>query len=734
MRLRTVFSVTRQELATVRDVVRAQGTRVALVSRVRHHFGIDDEVRRIAELEARVAALEEAATIHSVSTAELSTVLGHHGKAIEDRRLDAVRAEERADRSEQLLHGRLDALVDRTADELLRRDNELLRRNAVDDLAARIAPVTTWVRAAELGEGPRVSVVLPTRDRPALLERAVTSVRAQEYTNWELVVAVDGGSPDTHRVLDRMAAEDERIRVVRIEPGGQAVARNAALDAATGELVCYLDDDNTMEPLWLKAVVWAFGREPDATVLYGARVADVDPGTGRSGLPYLQLEPFDRAHLEVGNYIDLGTLAHRNGLPGAWFDTGLEALVDWDLILRLTEECEPSVLPVVSTVYRTDAPDRVSHARDYGASESAVRVRMLRRRPTRVLAYNALFPLVTETYIPDEMRALTDNGMTLAWCTMLLSDSPVVVEEPTYEDLDEAVRRADPDVLVLFWATFAVEQLADLERIGRPFAVRVHSFDFDRSTVERLRDHPLCIGVWAYPHLAATVDGVHPLVSLLTTGGPAPGPGHECTVVLSVSAGLPKKDWPVLVRAFAELARSGADCRIIVGRTYLHHDEPDVVRELIAESGAPVSLVVDVPHDEVLAQLADTALVVYSHTPGEYAFGMPRSIIEGMHAGTSVLLPDRSEAELVAGPGCRTDVGVDDIVRHGKEVLAGGPAIEGERAANRRFAEEHFADPALATRFATDLAGALARWRANGHDGSGRSAVRDRPTAHRGPV
>jgi glycosyltransferase involved in cell wall biosynthesis len=697
MRLRTVFSVTRHELATVRDVARAHGGRVALVSRVRHHFGIDDEVRRIAELEARVGALEEAATTQSVSTAELRTVLGHHGKALEDRRLDAVHAGELADRSNRALDGRLD---------------ELLRLTKVEDLAAQIAPVTMWVRDVELVDRPLVSVVLPTRDRPALLERAVASVRAQEYGNWELVVAADGGSPDTHRVMDRLAAEDKRIRVVRIEASGQAVVRNAALDAATGELVCYLDDDNTLEPLWLKAVVWAFGREPGTAVLYGARVADVEPGARQFGLPYVQLEPFDRARLEVGNYIDMGAVAHRSGLPEAQFDPALHAHVDWDLILRLTENCEPLVLPVVSTVYRTDAPDRVTRLHDYGASESAARVRMLRRRPLRVLAYNALFPLVTETYIPDEMRALTANGFTLAWCTVHPSDSPVEVEEPTYADLDEAVRRADPDVLVLFWATFAIEQLADLERIGRPFAVRVHSFDFERSTVERLRNHPLCIGVWAYPHLAATVDGVYPLVSLLTTRGPAPEPGHERTVVLSASAGLPKKDWPVLVGAFAELARSGADCRIIVGRTHQHHDELDVLRGLIAESGAPVSLAVDVPHDEVLAQLADTALVVYTHTSGDYPFGMPRSIIEGMHAGTSVLLPDRSEAELTAGPGCRTYVGADDIVRHGKEVLAGGPTVEAESSANRRFAEEHFADPALATRFATDLAGALARWRA----------------------
>jgi len=120
-------------------------------------------------------------------------------------------------------------------------------------------------------------------------------------------------------------------------------------------------------------------------VLYGARWPMSTRGRV-PGFPDVQLQPFDRTRLEVANYIDLGAVAHRRGLAEARFDPALHALVDWDLILRLTEEREPLVLPVVSTVYRVDAPDRVSRRHDYGASESAVRAGMLRRRPLRVLA------------------------------------------------------------------------------------------------------------------------------------------------------------------------------------------------------------------------------------------------------------------------------------------------------------------------------------------------------------
>jgi len=72
-----------------------------------------------------------------------------------------------------------------------------------------------------------------------------------------------------------------------------------------------------------------------------------------------------------------------------------------------------------------------------------------------------------------------------------------------WHDLLQAVQTFDPDVLFVYWATHAAGELQSLERIGRPFGLRVHSFDFDVDVIERIRSHPLCVGVWAYPRHAA---------------------------------------------------------------------------------------------------------------------------------------------------------------------------------------------------------------------------------------
>lgn len=332
-------------------------------------------------------------------------------------------------------------------------------------------------------------------------------------------------------------------------------------------------------------------------------------------------------------------------------------------------------------------------------------------RPLRVLAYNSLYPLLPETYIEDEMHVLVGQGAQLAWYTLTWAPSPVTVRHPLYTDLDAALDTFDPDVLVLFWSDFATDSLGALERIGRPFAVRAHSYDFNVDVASRLIAHPLCVGLWAFPHHAAEIEGAHPLVPLLASWDEFPEPAAERPVVLSASAALPKKNWPLLVDAFAQLVAKGADCRITVARTRNNEEQPDLLRELIARSGSQIKLSVDVPHDQVIELLARTSVVLYTKVDrGPY--GMPRSIIEGMAARTSVVQPDRPEARLVAGAGCRTYSTADDIVAHVAEVMAGGKAIAEEQAANREYARRHYADPRDAVRFASELTEAVARHRA----------------------
>ena len=173
-----------------------------------------------------------------------------------------------------------------------------------------------------------------------LLPRAIASLLAQEYANWELLVVDDGSTDDTAAVLD--AIDDDRVRSLRGDHGGCCAARNLALDQVKGEVVVYLDDDNVMHPRWLKSVAWAFSQRPDVDVVMGARVIDdvdrVHDWRTAGGGPWIQFEPYDRERLEQGNVADIGVIAHRAGLPEARFDEQLVSYGDWDLFLRLTQD------------------------------------------------------------------------------------------------------------------------------------------------------------------------------------------------------------------------------------------------------------------------------------------------------------------------------------------------------------------------------------------------------------
>lgn len=94
----------------------------------------------------------------------------------------------------------------------------------------------------------RVSVVMPCYQSAQTLTKSVRSVQAQTIGDWELIAVDDGSRDDTLNVLNTLAGEDARIRVIHQENGGVSSARNAGMDTAQGEWVFFLDADDLLTP------------------------------------------------------------------------------------------------------------------------------------------------------------------------------------------------------------------------------------------------------------------------------------------------------------------------------------------------------------------------------------------------------------------------------------------------------------------------------------------------------
>lgn len=90
-----------------------------------------------------------------------------------------------------------------------------------------------------------VSALIPAHNAAAVLARAVQSVQAQTFTDWEIIIADDGSGDATHDIALDLAKSDPRIRVVHsAQNQGAAVARNKALGVAQGRYIAFLDADD----------------------------------------------------------------------------------------------------------------------------------------------------------------------------------------------------------------------------------------------------------------------------------------------------------------------------------------------------------------------------------------------------------------------------------------------------------------------------------------------------------
>jgi len=119
--------------------------------------------------------------------------------------------------------------------------------------------------------GPRVTVVIPTRNRLNLLREAIESVKRQSFSDWEVVVVDDASVDGTPGWLEGM--RDRRIRPQRLyRHSERSAARNRGLSEARGEFVLFLDDDDLLVPGALKRLSSALGRRSDAVAAVGASV------------------------------------------------------------------------------------------------------------------------------------------------------------------------------------------------------------------------------------------------------------------------------------------------------------------------------------------------------------------------------------------------------------------------------------------------------------------------------
>jgi LmbE family N-acetylglucosaminyl deacetylase/glycosyltransferase involved in cell wall biosynthesis len=190
----------------------------------------------------------------------------------------------------------------------------------------------------EVREGPLVSVIVRTRDRPELLAEALASLAEGTWRRAEVVLVNDGGTPPS-------IPPDYPLPVVRVdlsESRGRAAAAQAGVEAAQGDYVAFLDDDDLAAPEHL-ATLAGLVQAAGVRVAYtdaAVAVYELDPSGGwvcrERRLPYSR--DFDPDVLAVDNYIPFNTLLIERALfaEAGPFDPALPFFEDWDFLIRLS--------------------------------------------------------------------------------------------------------------------------------------------------------------------------------------------------------------------------------------------------------------------------------------------------------------------------------------------------------------------------------------------------------------
>jgi len=193
---------------------------------------------------------------------------------------------------------------------------------------------------------PQVSIVLPAYDRLRFLQPALASVFAQTFQDWELLVADDGSGALTRAWLDSLTS-DARVRILHLaHAGNPAAARNAALRAARGTWVAFLDSDDLWMPAKLERQLAAMRAAPARRWSYTAIVRIEADGAPRADEPRRVWVPFEGDIVDAALRSQVGmatptVMAERELIAAAGgFDESLQVHEDVHLWIRLALRSE----------------------------------------------------------------------------------------------------------------------------------------------------------------------------------------------------------------------------------------------------------------------------------------------------------------------------------------------------------------------------------------------------------
>jgi glycosyltransferase involved in cell wall biosynthesis len=218
---------------------------------------------------------------------------------------------------------------------------------------------------------PFFSIIIPTYNRADLLPKAINSVIAQSYTDWELIIVDDGSKDNTREVV--AAYKDPRVKYIYQNNAERSAARNNGIANATATYLCFLDSDDYYLPERLSRLYSALQQKnfPIAAFYTGLQVLQ--------GEKLLQREEqiksnniFD--HLALSTIHSQQVCIHNSILKQFNYNKAFHIGEDMELWLRIADKYPFEYMPGQYTIVVVDHDNRSVNVKRYNSYPDQLRM------------------------------------------------------------------------------------------------------------------------------------------------------------------------------------------------------------------------------------------------------------------------------------------------------------------------------------------------------------------------
>ncbi len=255
---------------------------------------------------------------------------------------------------------------------------------------------------------PAISIICPCFNHGRYIGEMLSSVFAQTFPDYEVIIVNDGSTDDTRQRLDHL--RHERVTLIHTSNRGPSAARNTAIAAARAPLILNLDADDKIAPSFLERAFAVFGADPDLGIIY----SEVQFFGARSGR--FELPPYSLAAMLQDNVIHSTSFFRKTDWEavGGYSEEFIHGLEDYDFWLSILEKGRRVYrIPEDLVFYRTyDKP---------GDCRSGRRKKNRRNRIDALLTifrrHEELFKTCPEAYrrVTKLRRAWGNEPLVLQW-------------------------------------------------------------------------------------------------------------------------------------------------------------------------------------------------------------------------------------------------------------------------------------------------------------------------------